>query len=1543
MTTIKKVIHYAKNAHGQPNTAYANADDRIEWSNPTNASSKDAITQPKGDATSYYNYFYQKLGLQVVRPQMVFKKPWTFSAHDFGLQIPDCAYIKKITYSAMIKVDGTIKVNAPYARFNIYNGTKTVKTNIKDHTGWDSGFYYYNPNKKLTNNWQKIDYVMSGDDYRKRGYGNSQLNDVITGIDLIFFDATEQKKDSHKVHIQYVSCIVEYEMPDPVITFDRVTSGDNPRVETAGNKYRFLTEYRNNSNAGCCGETDKYIKITPPPHATITALNGQFNPETNEWKVGCTPNAYHFLLIEVEDMGIGLFPINFHNDELGDWNYWIYSVPSDIDEGQIKVYPNQYMQQGLDSCVKFEALVNVSDGTANFNVNMDVWNDSHPSVTWKLSDESTEGVSLASSDDTHVNFTVPRDTPVKVVWTGCFVPDFDGSSQVYVTLGEDEGLADYNVYPVPTFVVRNNPTTNETDRTTAEITLNPSIIRFITHRVATSTELGAYVIDCGIAPLDNEMVYDDCTLTANVWQKHNYIGMVELPFAHFDPQSTFENKEIWNSYKNKTYAGKEGIIDEEIDLNFRVPRKDTITLQGLVELDKPTPINANWRCFEGDPLNHRGWAVFSKLEVEETNPLYYKCKGTVKYITHDINTKFQIFRGTALNSTTDIPAIMADKFTIGNNLSTGLDVFNIETDGGFVYDEDGDEGAKNIFSLDEGQTLSIATKEPLSEVTRIRFDWYSNKIAERNENNLERIFTIRNSDGKAVLEYEYTNFHFDDEYVDCDVIIRVLDDMGGWKPYIFENVDLRTELIADPIIDGEDIDADTSYDIDVDTGFTFVNLDEIITDSHQTGYDANTTIATYNDESIREITITDGETTLYTQTITSTDEYIVKLSDLDLSEIQNDDLISFTCKDFESEEVSEYTQDFLLEVKEGSIRFIEIDDESEEAYEEDYIAPSFDPSQYDLTTIYGTSLMFEFNKNVVKIYDSGYNGREVVSEAIELVGNGFTFESLWTNNNTDGTTEDVISYIDIGISETILSADYSKFYENIMVSPFPIPHKTVVFTRESEEGTIYYLTGLDPFKYRIEPFYQYLCGTDLVTREGTSIFNLNNSHDYFYIENGLVRLGFNKYTGSLYLAKWDIVSKQWITTHYFHMNEDTKFSLEKYSDDKIVIKAGTDTYFSIWRGHPYIMIQNQTETISIDSKFNYCLADKIDGKEQEYPVIGSFMNDNNLLPVCIGGNTLDYDCIGIDDDEISGGTNHTITVTTPESMTAGEDATFTSTISPSTRDGTVHYIIDGVDIGGAEYPFSLTYKFPFVDKEENHTLQAVYTGDEDDNIAISDNIPIIVKAPLQRQGSDADGAYPEIPGRYSLSVTGKSRVKYRDGSKWVVTLKKGQTPVKGLIVERQMPHGATFTTHTDSKGQVTIVNDDTRFVPEKVQVGGRFYDNFDVDADRKLLYTALKWVTIEKATPTFTHNATDGKLNKGKYLHIKLNGVDSIKNSKKAGLTNRVISYRINGGSKQTKKTNDKGKIYIPFNKAGDYTIKLLFAGSTRYESIKKTFTIKVR
>jgi len=79
------------------------------------------------------------------------KKPWAFTGIDFNLDIPNCDFIKKIAFTIPMKINGTTNIKATNTRFNFYNGTKSFKTNINNYTGWDDGYYYYNPNKKLSN------------------------------------------------------------------------------------------------------------------------------------------------------------------------------------------------------------------------------------------------------------------------------------------------------------------------------------------------------------------------------------------------------------------------------------------------------------------------------------------------------------------------------------------------------------------------------------------------------------------------------------------------------------------------------------------------------------------------------------------------------------------------------------------------------------------------------------------------------------------------------------------------------------------------------------------------------------------------------------------------------------------------------------------------------------------------------------------------------------------------------------------------------------------------------------------------------------------------------------------------------------------------------------------------------------------------------------------------------------------------------------------------------------------------------------------------
>ena len=1450
MTNKKTVVHYAHSTHGQPNKNNALASLKNNWKTEGNASATDVTKAPNGSATSFYSAKVKNKTKKETTYDITM--PWTFTGVDYQFDIPKCAYVTNIKFEVPMKIDGSITVEAPNARFNFYNGTKSVKDNVKEGTGWNNGYYNSNTGRKLSNSWKTFTYEMSGSEFHKRGYPTSECNRTIIGIDLRWKTPIKMPIGAaiptHKVYIKYVKCTITYELPDETVTFDRTTSGDNPRLVTTGEWYNMDITYQNKSNSRCCDSQgnpiERELKIKFPPNAQISWAsfnNTDYNERTGIWTVPCTANDWESISFSVRDWGSGLDKITVTG--IGKtWNYWVYNVPQSVDVGYVTGYAGT-MQKDVNSCITFVSKVNASDGIADYTISL-VNDYEIPSqlpaatnVVWTLDEEkSSSGVSIIYTTDNHVRVSVPAGEAVDVVFTGCFAPKFTGQAFAEAALDDKPGYGcsvEYTVIEPPVYIVRNKPILDPYDRTTEEITFYPSIIDFKTHRVATSTEIGAYVIDCGIADLDANMIEDNCTLSSHVWEKLDYIGTVPLEYHHYDPDSTYSNKAISESYKNKTYKGKEGVIDEDISLKFKVRPKKTPELQGLVKLDKPTPINANHKCFEGDPLNHRGWVVLSEVKFKRTNPLWYDCEAKVDYITHDIHTKFQIFKELKVN-TKNMPEIMAETFELGDNLSTALDIFNVDTDGGFVYDEDSEDGAKNLFSLDEGQHLMIGTRNPLKNVSQIRFDWYSTKILENRENTMERVFRLKDSNGDSILEYEYTNFQYFDDYVTCDIIVRVKNDGESWNTQTYNDVDLRTEIEADPIADDGTDD------------------------------DATETIIDVPDDEIEE-------------------------------DIYDDEV----------------------------------------AYDENYIAPTFDPTKYDVTTIYGTSLEFLINGNKLSIYDSGYNGREVTIEDISLLkSNSYTFETYWENKNVDGMTEDVLSYIDIELAETLLSTDYSQYYSNIMVSPFPIPYKTVLFTRESEEGTIYYLTGDEPFKYRIEPFYQYYCGCDLVTRDGVSIFDLNNSYDYFYIENGLVRLGFNKFNGRLFLAKWDIISKDWVTTHYFHMSNDVKFSLESYSDDKIVIKAGTNTFFTIWRGHPYIGVKNPNDTIFIDSNFNYCLSDKVDGVKEDYPKIYSFLNQNNILPECIGGTKIDYDCMMVDDDQITPGTDHTIELIAPSpAPTAQVPTTLDVTVGPSgTIDGSVHYLIDNIDVATQEYPFDLTYTF--LDKGE-HTVQAVYVGDDDDNIAFSEKIVVKVgNPPVDPNGKIAHNNQHQIAGEYNLRIiSAPKKFTYKDGKQVVLQLTKGSTPIRGYTIEHNMPDGSTWTGVTDAEGKTKQTN--IGYEAGKHQWGGRFYDVLDDDSNGVLVCKALRWIEIEKAKPSFKYNATSGKINKGKNLVIKLMGV----NAPRQGQT---LTYTINGGSKKSKKTNAKGNIHIAMNTKGTFKIKVMYAGTKNYEAISKTFTVKV-
>lgn len=1471
--------HYARVVNSQPNPNVSYKDKRINWTNCVNASSNNNSSKPVGSATSKYtktaNYTTQsstnkKTGKKVTKQVIssyTYKKPWTVTCHDYGLNIPNNAYVHNVTFKVRMKCTSGLNVRVPKAGFYIYHGTKAVNDNLDAIKGWKDGTYYHSPNEKLSTSWKDVTYTISGYDWNRRGYPTNRLNDAILGIDLMFYDA-DTSKASGTVYIDYATITVDYEIPEYQFNVTpQGTSLNNPYNCYTGKEFVLFLQYSNLSHVS--GDSDSVIEFDLPSGTKInrdviqTVSNGfnfygvnNFSTSTNSngtthcrWVVERGASKINRLSIPLVSTTTGEKEINFSGASNATF-YYYPSINRDIDVGTVQVSSGE-VRKGVTSCLHINSKVNSYDETVKYNILLDSSTTSNINNTLVISDNkhvkvtldennTSYGVKIKEVTDNSVSFTVPTNqSDVDIAFDVCFIPKYTGDKTAKVWIdGYNESTVNYpykslNPY---TYVFTNKA--KEGDY--CNFVLNKLFINVHSHRVATSTEIGAYVLNCSVDEMDSTMEFGDCSVTAYKWDKINYIGCVPLEQTHFDPKSNFKDSLLDETFKNKTYMGKKGEIDEDIDLNIRLRPHQVTTIQGLIKMDKPVPINANHKCFEGDALNHRGWIELYGIQAEKTNPHWYKCSIDQKYITHDIHTKFNITRGLRSFDGT-MPNLLTQTLSIADNLSKATDLFNIDTDGTFMYDSEADAGTNNIFSLDDGQHLRIKSLQPVTSNSRIAVTWYSNKLKEDRENSVSRIFRLRDKNtNNVVFEYEYFDFKFEDsDYIYCSTQGRTLNNNLGYDEWNNTRVDLRSVVEIEP--NGSETETENEY--------------ELVYDEY------------------------------------SEEEYY----------------------DEDSE-----------------------DNESESAYTENTV----DLSQYSENIDYGSTLIFEINTNNLIVTDTGFNGKEAYKDDFELINGEYYFEIEWVNNNQDGMTEDVLSFIGIDLQDTMLDATYSSQYKDLIISPFPIPNKEIVFTRNSEEGTIYYLRNDNqPFKYLLEPYYQYHCGTDLCNYEGSSIFDLNNSYTRFYIQNGLVRMGFNRFNGQIYLSKYDPSSQQYINTNYFHMSQDTKFSISSIDDDKIIVLAGDTTKFTIWRGHPYIMVENPTEIINIDSRFNRAYGDKVNGQSYEFPIIWDFLNTDNLLNACVGGlNTLDGDCVSVDDEDSDVVTETSITLVLPDTIYALEDVELGVT---GLTGEVIHYIVDGKEVGTAIAPAKLTYQF---ESEGEHTIQAVFAGTNTLGISYTDKTVVKVeqkKAPTNlpegATNNTISDSQPNLSGSFNLKIlSAPSSFTYGDKQEITMQLLRGNTGVRDLIVERQTPN-STLTMHTGVNGIFTIPNDE-KYLPGTYKWGARFYDWHNDDGDvGTVIVEKFKTIKINKANANLTTNAKDGKVSKGKKFYLYF------RNYKGNALKNISFTYKIGSGANKSAKTNANGNWSHTFTKKGTYKVKVMWGGNTIHNKIEKTFTIVVK
>lgn len=1332
---------------------------RNEWATPENATGHNGSTNTHSQ--------YTKSG-------STYKKPHILAVYDFqDINIPEEAEITNMYFEVRIRSTASkLNPKCPVGTFLDYH------SDVKDTGGYmETGFYNhayrYAPTSKLTTNYNTVKYGISKENLKKLSGSNEKRIKMVNGNRFGLLLNSHDFKGTGEVRINWVKLVVEYELPSPYVKYSISTDVDNPTKADVGTPVKVDIEFGNSSIASMADQTLQ-VDI---PYGFVTnslVIGGDtvyYDLETHEWTVSGKSKSKNNLSFEFIPNSIKLKTFNVSNERIGDNKGYVWvngNPPDDYSEGYIE---HSTLQQGEPSCVDAYMTWTSNDSHANPYLQLEDW----VANSISLSENDIISVEVTSSNDevylidyslqnTKVMFDihVPTRLDVDIAVHVCYYPRKSGTQHLEIPQTRKQ----VEVLPPKEYTLKLATDEDGNCLNVWKLTEN----RFITN---VDTDLD--VIPIGFDEFCKDLYLENTTLKLDQWKKRSYIGCVETEHSHFDPKSTFEDDLLNEHYKNMQYIGKANEYDEDITLNIRLRPHQVPTVQGLIKIDKPIPINLVPTAFEGDPLNHRGWVEITKIVAEKTNPLWDKCEIDVKYITHNIISRFNIFRGKKANEY-ELPNVF------NNALSTGEDItefFDVVTDGSYIYDEEEEVYThRNMFSISNGQNIVLTSKNVLGSKCSIDFYWDTLLFSELRENNIQRLIQLVNENGDVVFEYEYYDFDFTDDVYTCMVQGRLLTDSG--------------------------------YDVPISNEI-FIHSDV------------------------------------------------------------------------------EHTED-----------------ESDEDYDE-----------YDLD-VYGSQTRFSLDANLLTIREFGFSGNELEVSRIPLISGNYTLRVEFRNNNNDADTGNVLNWFDFVVDELAYNNSISQYYSNLVVSPYPVPNKRIVFVRESEEGTIYYLEddGSD-FKFLLEPFYQYLCGVDLKTDTGIQIFDFNNSYSVVYMVNGLIRFGVNRINGDLYLDKWDSNSRTYIRTNRFRITKFDDVEVVRIDDDMITIQI-SDIEVTMWRGRPYVAIKHETEDIQFLDTFNMAFADGINDEVYAYPQYWNLVNSKNKFPECIGGtNLIKSSCmeLSIEESELMGG-EFTI-IPNRDSAFVGEEVIL-NIVNVDVADGEVS-LIANEEVIGVNVGQQVTASISDVGLT---TIYAVHHGNDTVDMMLSNMVTIDV-TPFQSKEEGDVWSFLPVP--YN-----NGEYKYNQGSFDFQLLHNGQG-VQGIPVDVYNPN-QTWHLTTNSNGIVTGTNN-------KI-VAGTYTIRATAIDDGVLLGEALYKVKISEVKTKIT--GVTLKFMRGQRAKFKLTDEDD------NPIPNASVSISVNG-TKYMRQTSDltaseKGVVSVKFSKKGYYTAKVKFAGDKgRYKSVTKSFNIEVK
>ena len=1360
MIELVKQDVYARTVINQHDQQYT----RNDWVNPENAQNRVMESVATGK--------YTKSGTTYIKPHVLY-------AYDFPFSLPEKAVVTSLKFVVRMRCTSKLDAKAPIGLFVSYKKgifSPDRSQGCPKKTGDCNGRYRIVPTEKISNSYENVTYEMPKANLKKFEDIHRSFTQDGFGIQLI----SQDSKTTGNVYIKYIRCIIEYELPQRYLTFNASSDSTNPTGITYGEETTLVLKTGNPSIAS---DNRQKFKIAFPVGLELVGtpkLTGDrtwFDPETMKWGVDGRAGKSNTMTMTVVPHATGLKEIRAFLEDVR-WFGAYYFVESERVAGfdEILVTPHD-LRRGEKSC--FDVTMRSLSASTSYDIDVIIPSFKSNDYVELLFDKdvSSLGIELntvnAVDGRISANFTVPQSEDFYLQFRVCYIPRVSPTSACTIQTPNLSQNFTLNIAePYEKHVIFN--TDAETGRCTQSI-------EFSNTRVVSQVEGDIDIMPIHVDRFDKDMYVDPSTFALNQWKKVRYIGCVEVPYAHYEPEHTSKDKLLDEHYKSKYYVGKENAVDEDISLKIRVPRKKTPTIIGLVNIDRPIPINLVPDAWEGDPLNHRGWAEIYGVKVKPTNPLYDDLDIDVKYITHNIISRFNIYRGDVIKEF-ELPNVLTESLKSGEDIGN---FFNIDTDASFIYDADDITAHRNLFTFKNLQDITMKSKEIIASKSLIEIYWDSVKFDEIRENNIARFIRLVDDKDNVVFEYEYFDFDFSSTVYSCSVIGRVLTD-NGYEPVINREIYLHSDV--------------------------------------------------------------------------------------------------------------EFT-----------------DDEADEDYDDEAV------------DIYGSSVSFELNNNKLTVQEKGFSGYEY-SQTVTLPIGNYYLEVYTKNNNNDADTGNTMMYFNIEVSELTYDTVLSQYYKDLVVSPYPVPYKKIVFTRESEEGTIYYLENdKSDFSFLLEPFYQYKCGVDL-TAEGISIFDFNNSFPVIYIQNGLIRFGINRLNGDLYLDKWDYFSRKYIRTNRFRIDKFDDAEITKINDDIIVANI-SDITITMWRGRPYVMLQHENEDIHMLDTFTKAFADGIgDNEPVDYPVIWNLFNSQNLLPECIGGTKLiKSSCITVteEDPELEDLGDFTIVADKTECYVEDD---VVCTFNEEYTDGEISLVLNGKVVGtnrgnriysNRVIPNDPTYQLPILlDKEGLNTIYAVYHGTETTNIEVS-NVVVVNAVPYN---------FIEDEG-WKIDLVSPKKMKYNEGTVDFKLTYNG-SPVRDYEMLVSNPH-QTWHWRTNENGLAKTPNN--QVVAGKHTWIASVYENGELLAQKKVK------ITVSANQPKII--AVDTNIKRGGRAVFKL--VSELKTPIVGEPVDITISDK-----KYVRTTNEYGhfKIKLKGGEEGrtvEYTANIKYVGAkNKYKTVSRTVTI---